>query len=127
MREIKFKYYFENRNYGGFYKQLISLEDIENGLLEDENDFLEYEIKHKMQYTGLKDVNGVEIYEGDILRDDIEDEYAAVEFIDGAFVVGWESGSYQTECLLFDDCKHCYVIGNIYQNPELIQDKKDEH
>lgn len=65
------------------------------------------------QYTGLKDVNGKEIYEGDIVRYiEANDEITTkqVYFIEGAF-------SPLTEIIWMGDAE-CEVIGNIYDNPE---------
>jgi hypothetical protein len=80
------------------------------------------------QYTGLKDKNGREIYEGDILTDPYGPEGAAtgtVENINGDTIIKFIPGT------IPEDWAHEYypvlggsgeytVIGNIYENPELL-------
>lgn len=69
------------------------------------------------QYTGLKDENGREIYEGDLLG---EKEKAEVKFEDGAFRVrGYVIGEWlgKMEMRQID----ANIIGNIYENPDLLK------
>jgi uncharacterized phage protein (TIGR01671 family) len=68
------------------------------------------------QFTGLKDKNGVEIYEADIV---------SYNYFNNAKVVFWQSGWYfetqKDSHHSFNTSKHSFeVIGNIYENPELI-------
>lgn len=76
------------------------------------------------QYVGVKDKYGVEIYEGDIVSYD--DTVATVEWDDAltAFCIhegnGWFSVGAQA------DLYPMTVIGNIYDNPELIPQRRKE-
>ena len=71
-----------------------------------------------MQYTGLKDRNGKEIYEGDVMTHP--------EFKKGAILeVCWRDGYYALsdwDCVRTDFGKG-EVIGNIYENPKLVEEK----
>lgn len=83
-----------------------------------------------MQYTGLKDKNGAEIYEGDILSTDLSRPYLIVEFRNGAFMYQCHDGGRNyydfmepaNERLKFST-RHHEVIGNINENPELLERK----
>ena len=87
----------------------------------------------KQQYTGLKDKNGKEIYEGDILRH--YNEFASLgepkEFVrevkwDTYYGAGWNFGlSYKDgeKRWSYPQPGDCEVIGNIYENPELLEEK----
>ena len=76
-----------------------------------------------LQYTGLKDKNGVEVYEGDIIRDVDCLSLWKVFYGDGAFHV--RGGEYNLSGHLNEWAPdHCEVIGNIYENPELLEATK---
>lgn len=75
-----------------------------------------------MQFTGLKDKNGKEIYEGDIVECD--DVYLEVLWAEesAAFMCHDNTNDGFYSCDLSDDENlRIEVIGNIYENPELLK------
>jgi len=82
-----------------------------------------------MQFTGLYDKNGKEIYEGDIVKDtnNFKNEpkiRKVVYSISNAWFPLRETTSFLNYSLTAnndDKCSHLEVIGNIYENPELIK------
>ncbi len=80
-----------------------------------------YEI---MQYTGLKDKNGKEIYEGDIVRVYYNDKFkggvAVIRYLGRSFCMSQAKDDTELDCVWFNICE---VIGNVYESPELLEDK----
>lgn len=81
-----------------------------------------------MQFIGLKDVKGVDVYESDIVTCDDFDGFVTttsltgrVTFIGGSFGVTDEGGRFNN--LALTCAPNVYVIGNIHQNPELLASK----
>lgn len=79
-----------------------------------------------MQFTGLKDKNGKEIYEGDVLQmTNAMNERInfAVYWGTGLFTdIQWAGFRYGKSGMILndDDMERCEVIGNIYENQELL-------
>ena len=139
MREIKFRAWFEGHMYevakldfwGDPEQATCDLAGPgENGEGEEFFDIYVGEVE-LMQYTGLKDKNGAEVYEGDIVA--FEDSDGGYEYPDVAVNTGiveyGELGFYFTNrvAVEMDDfyikdgrCDDIEVIGNIYENPELM-------
>ena len=93
---------------------------------------IEYEMLHEgivyndisyfelTQSTGLKDKNGVEIYDKDIVRDSYGD-ILLIEWLDDGFVLtDFFSGGYD-HCNI-DDSELYEVIGNKYEHPHLLEE-----
>ena len=84
---------------------------------------------HIMQYTGLKDKNGKEIYEGDKFKSILSHfNYYYVCHEDGCFVMKYKIGNKEFVWGKIDRCIELLkewdifeIIGNIYENPELLK------
>ena len=87
------------------------------------------EMQYLMQYIGAKDKNGVEIYEGDVIRENtrrnkvdyvIRWSAAACGFVAEPFIAGCIHPNLNQGTMV-----HYEVIGNIYESPELVSNETD--
>jgi uncharacterized phage protein (TIGR01671 family) len=76
----------------------------------------------KMQYTGLKDKNGKEIYEGDIVSDEEDTGYISYMSETTEYIIDyWKKGDETSRGENLSSVGEVEIIGNIYENPNLIK------
>jgi hypothetical protein len=111
MREIKF------RAWSKYDNSMVSWNQIQN------NDFVAFCDPYYilMQYTGLKDNDGKEIYEGDVVtwEDSLAEDYYGGPIVYPEEVVEFKGGSFYPVCMMPET--EFEVIGNIHENPELLK------
>jgi len=131
-REIKFRAWDKDKNVfiptdvwaiitNDFMALGVMIKDWENY---KEGEYLYDNSQSVMQFTGLLDKNGKEIYEGDILERSSSDGkgnvMGRVYFDEGQFRIAWQPKEKGWNNTLYVHLDGCYLIGNIYENPELI-------
>jgi len=84
--------------------------------INQENGFFAVSLDTIGQYTGVQDSCGLKIFEGDIVRSTSDFGIGVVKFIQGSFYVEFSKSNLEYLCQ--EDLE---VIGNIYDNPELLE------
>ena len=79
--------------------------------------FVDLEVE---QYTGYKDCNGKDIYEGDVFKPGVY-PWDAVEFENGQWQVNLRGCRIHNLAELIEDGHDLEVVGNIHENPELLK------
>lgn len=127
MREIKFRGKMPNGAwvYGDFWNHAVYpviIDEYTNHRLVDRETV--------GQFTGLRDADGQEIYEGDVIRTDFLPHMrttvcnGCVEYRNGAFYVEYIDHTYANlGDLIFYSGTSSTVIGNMHDNPELLERK----
>lgn len=125
MREIKFRVFLDATDYDESHpdygiRRMLNWEELCDGA-DPLQEYINQGIagcSPPMQYTGLKDKNGKEIYEGDVLYWD-GSVIGAVSFEHAEFVCGAGVNA-RALCAAPED--ETVVIGNIYENPDLLNE-----
>ena len=119
MREIKFRVYRTDKN------EMYETASLQEIAASQDLNLVDFEVLEVMQFTGLLDASGVEIYEGDIIFPSgyplNRFFYRLIEFHNGSF--GYYDKVLKGEFYPLDQnkLKIWEVVGNKFQNPELIQ------
>lgn len=135
MREIKFRAWDKNDKRIFIDPQMIDFYNKKIGYMQYQTEYMpdtsysipvgfeEFEYSELMEWTGLYDKNGEDIYEGDILFESFGEKYYKVVFENGSFRAEFEGDFEEHSFDLIDVvAQGCEVVGNIYENPELIEE-----
>lgn len=115
MTDIKFDIKIRHIETGNTFREIITLDEIiTSGKLYTKGI---QEVVFKRQFTGLKDETGKEIYDRDITSD-----FAIVKYdiSKGGFALYKINNGIELLYCFPIDCKRTLIIGNIYENPELL-------
>lgn len=124
MREIKFRAWDKEEKEMVSWKTLIDYCDLDYlfGNINETPKRVTIPDFDVMQYTGLKDKNGIEIFEGDVLTSNVQPCKMVNPIKDGYGVVRFENGMFKLGAIsLVTFISKMEVIGNIYENPELLE------
>ncbi|MCY9225536.1 YopX family protein [Bacillus haynesii] len=131
MNSIKIRYTFRHKGSGNIEMKWYSIGQLEERAAAKLSPVFsdEYELISRDLYTGLKDKNGRMIYEKDIAEESYINPMTGKKVVD-RYAIEWKSGILKLKhidnqkgadrylWMRFDEVE---VIGNVYQNPELLE------
>jgi len=124
MREIKFRAWDEmEKRMIGWHDRVFTKNNNSSLLCEYPLKNISESYVKYMQYTGLNDKNGKEIYEGDLIKSE-DDIVSRIVYDEASFKSVWIHNDHLVNCILdnlFIKTLNPIVVGNIYENPELIK------
>ena len=123
MRDIKFSYIYQHDDTGRMLNKIFDIHEIE--LEQMDECFIEgYTLIARRQFTGLFDKQGVEIYEGDLLKVELDWGYGLAKI---TVEIYFKDGCFRAKALnshedtLLIELPYFDIIGNIYENSEMLE------
>lgn len=132
MREIKFNVVYKHKTTKKVFTKSFTLEEIIGSEHIDEicdcPIMKKYYIEAFRQYSGLKDKNKKEIYEGDIVKAERYDMQEATSIMAYNGIIAFNNGEFKHDSKEYGHQSiigivNCEVLGNIYENKDLLNAK----